>query len=77
MPYRSISELPKSVRNNLPTKAQEIYMKVFNNAWEEYSDPKKRRAGISQEESACRVAWAAVKHQYEKDAKGKWVKKAT
>ena len=76
MPYRYISQLPKGVRNNLPTKAQEIYMKVFNNAWEEYSDPEKRRPGTSQEEAACRVAWAAVKHQYRKDDKGKWVKKA-
>ena len=75
MPYRNISDLPDGVKNHLPKRAQEIYMKVFNNAYDEYADPSKRRPGTSHEESACRVAWAAVKKQYEKDAKGHWVKK--
>lgn len=75
MPYRYISELPDNVKNHLPKQAQEIYLKVFNNAWKEYSDPDKRRPGTSQEESACRVAWSAVKQKYKKDSKGKWVKK--
>ncbi|NGX28390.1 MAG: Cation transport regulator ChaB [Candidatus Anoxychlamydiales bacterium] len=75
MPYRNISELPDSVKNHLPKRAQEIYMKVFNNAYEEYADPSKRRPGTSHEESACRVAWSVVKKQYEKNDKGHWVKK--
>jgi cation transport regulator len=75
MPYRYISQLPDSVKNHLPKHAQEIYMKAFNNAWKEYADPDKRRAGSSHEESARRVAWAAVKQKYKKDTKGKWVKK--
>ncbi len=76
MPYRYISELPDKVKKHLPKHAQEIYMKAFNNAYKEYADPDKRRPGCSQEESASRVAWAAVKKQYYKDDKGKWVKKA-
>jgi cation transport regulator len=64
MPYRQLSDLPDSVRDHLPEHAQEIYRAAFNSAWEEYEH---------EEERAHRVAWAAVKHEYEKDeASGKW-----
>ena len=75
MPYEKLEALPDSVRNNLPEHAQEIYMKVFNNAWEEYSDPEERRGASSREEAAHKVVWAALKKEYKKDTSGKWVKK--
>jgi cation transport regulator len=67
MSYKSISELPDSVRNHLPEHAQEIYREAFNHAWDEYAEPGRRRTGSTREEVAFRVAWAAVKKQYEKD----------
>ncbi len=72
MPYNSISELPEGVRDNLPKHAQEIYKEAFNSAWDHYADPEKRRDDASREETAHRVAWSAVKDQYEKDRDGKW-----
>lgn len=73
MPYSSIKDLPDSVRNHLPEQAQTIYLEAFNHAWDEYEDPKKRRGSSSLEEIAHKVAWAAVKKQYEKDEKtGTW-----
>jgi cation transport regulator len=76
MPYKTIGDLPDSIRNHLPEHAQEIYREAFNHAWEEYADPKKRRAPSSLEEVTHKVAWAAVKKQYEKDEKtGVWKKK--
>jgi cation transport regulator len=73
MPYDSVSELPASVKDNLPEHAQEIYMKAFNNAWQEYKDSSRRLSGSSQEETAHKVAWAAVKKVYKKDEKtGQW-----
>jgi cation transport regulator len=73
MPYETIKDLPDSVRENLPKHAQEIYLAAFNSAWEEYKDPKERRGKASREETAHKVAWAAVKDKYEKDdASGKW-----
>ena len=73
MPYHSVSDLPKSVTGVLPDHAQEIYLKAYNNAWAEYREPSKRIGGASQEETASRVAWGAVKKMYEKDEKtGKW-----
>ncbi len=67
MPYKSLSNLPDSVRENLPKHAQEIYRSAFNSAWEQYNHD---------EERAHKVAWAAVKKMYEKDEKtGDWKKK--
>ena len=73
MPYQRTEELPESVRDHLPAHAQEIYRAAYNNAWDEYKDPKERRSAESREEVAHRVAWAAVKHEYEKDERtGQW-----
>jgi len=66
MPYNQLSELPEGVRLHLPQHAQEIYLAAFNNAWEQYEHV---------EETAHRVAWAAVKNVYAKDEKtGRWKK---
>jgi len=74
MPYKTSKELPERVRKNLPAGAQTIFRKAYNNAWEQYKDPKERRRGASREETANRVAWAAVKQVYMKNTSGKWVK---
>jgi cation transport regulator len=73
MPYERLSDLPDSVRNHLPEHAQQIYKEAFNHAWQEYADPEQRRTDNSREETAHKVAWAAVKRQYQKDAgTGRW-----
>lgn len=73
MPYSSTAELPESVRGHIPAHAQEIYLAAFNSAWSEYRDSDERRGDESREEAAHTVAWAAVKHQYEKDERtGDW-----
>lgn len=73
MPYRKTQELPESVRDHLPEHAQEIYRAAFNSAWDEYKDAGERRGDESREEAAHKVAWAAVKRQYEKDDRsGDW-----
>ena len=74
MPYKTLSDLPASITEHLPRHAQEIYLAAFNNAWDEYKDPKNRRDDSSREEVAHKVAWAAVKTSYEKRG-DKWVAK--
>lgn len=71
MPYDNLEELPESVKDNLPRHAQEIYMKAYNSAWEEYEDPSKRRGNESREEVSQKVAWSAVKEKYTKK-EGEW-----
>ena len=66
MPYKTLSALPESVREHLPRHAQEIYLATFNNAWQEYREREHRRGKATREEVAHKVAWAAVKQQYEK-----------
>lgn len=74
--YKSKDDLPDSVRDNLPKHAQEIYREAFNSAWEQYKDPEDRRGDASREETAHKVAWNAVKQEYEKDEdSSKWKKK--
>lgn len=63
MPYQRNADLPASVRSGLPRDAQTIYRKTFNSADEQYEE----------EARARRVAWAAVKKKYRKNASGRWV----
>ena len=65
MPYETLTELPKGVKDNLPEHAQEIYQRAFNSAWDEYGHD---------EERAHRVAWGAVEHEYHRNTKGNWVR---
>lgn len=74
MPYDRNVDLPKQVRDSLPDDAQAIYRKAFNSAWEQYEDEEDRRGDASREETAHRVAWAAVKQSYTKEGE-RWVEK--
>lgn len=75
MPYKSINDLPESARNVLPKHAQEIYKEAYNSAHQQYDRPEERQGDASREETAHRVAWAAVKKAgYEKGADDNWHK---
>ena len=75
MPYDSNSDLPDNVTNVLPKHAQDIFREAFNSAYDEYRDADDRRGDADRDETARRVAWAAVKHKYEKGDDGKWHQK--
>lgn len=75
MPYSSRSDLPDSVKDNLPAHAQDIYKEAYNSAYKEYKDPDDRQGDASREETAHKVAWSAVKKEYHK-VDGKWKKKS-
>jgi len=70
MPYNKLSDLPDSVRNNLPGHGQEIYIETFNSAWETYDEPQERREGADREKTAHKVAWSAAKNKYRKKTAG-------
>ncbi|MGH0031448.1 MAG: ChaB family protein [Myxococcota bacterium] len=72
MPYDRNADLPRSVRDHLPPRAQTLYRKAFNHAWDEYAPRGKRRKGATREETAHRVAWSAVKHSFERRG-DRWV----
>ncbi len=56
MPYAINDDLPASIRNHLPQHAQSIYREAFNHALQTYGA----------EDTAFRIAWAAVKKRYQK-----------
>lgn len=72
MPYTKNKDLPDQVTDNLPQGAQTIYREAYNSAFEQYDSPEDRRGDASQEETAHRVAWSAVKKKYAKDDNGEW-----
>jgi len=74
MPYKNLKDLPGRIKDNLPKHAQEIYKEAYNNAWEQYKDPKERKGNASREEVSHKVAWAAVKQKYKK-VKDEWREK--
>lgn len=61
-PYKTINDLPDNVKNVLPSDAQSIWMRVFNESY-----PKG-------EDYARKVAWSVIKRLYKKDG-DKWVPK--
>lgn len=65
MPYPTIEDLPDSVKDHVPKHAQEIFRAAFNSALEQYEE----------EETAFKVAWSALKRDYEKAEDGNWHKK--
>lgn len=75
MPYKNKKDLSAQVKENLPVHAQEIYLKAFNNAWDQYKKPEERRGNESREATSHKVAWSAVKQEYKKDNSGKWERK--
>ncbi|EPQ1331532.1 putative cation transport regulator ChaB [Serratia marcescens] len=79
MPYHSTNDLPDNVKHVLPEHAQAIYQAIykeaFNSAWQQYREPDERRGDDSREETAHKVAWAAVKQSYRKGDDERWHKK--
>jgi cation transport regulator len=65
VPYEKLTDLPDSVRDNLPEHAQEIYRAAYNSAEDQYDEEDRRH----------RVAWSAVEQKYEKNEEGEWVEK--
>lgn len=66
MPYKSISELPESVRKNLPKSAARIWMAAFNFSYRKYSG--------WDEGDRAQYAWGAVKRRFKQDGSGSWSK---
>ncbi len=62
----SVEDLPPPIQAHLPQHAQTIYLGAFNNAWMEYA----AHGPTLREEIAHRVAWVAVKREYNKPTTG-------
>lgn len=67
MRYKTNADLPETVQKILPEKAQNVYRDAYNKGADEYQDLKERATdNDSQEASAHKIAWEAVKKLYHK-----------
>ena len=66
MLYLSNANLPISVRQQLPPRAQDLYREAFNETWALHA------GDAGREEHASRAAWAAVRHRYHAMPGGQW-----
>ena len=73
MPFSSVDELPKGVKDNLPAHAQAIWMAAFNAS---YDGTCKGKSADDRDSCAAAIAWAAVKRKYAKGADGNWAEKS-
>jgi cation transport regulator len=72
--YKSKSDLPETLRKDLPENLQEIYLQAYRQSWKEYE---KFRGGEADRETvAHRDAMMAVRRDYEfDDDSGRWYPK--
>ncbi len=66
MLYLSNANLPISVRQQLPPRAQGLYREAFNESWALHT------GDAGREEHASRAAWAAVRQRYHAMPGGRW-----
>lgn len=73
MRYESETDLPDSVRNQLPAPAQAIFRQAYNAAWNDWQQPEDPDiVHPSRDDAAQLAAWAAVRERYERDAADIW-----
>jgi cation transport regulator len=76
MPYQVIAEVPLGVHDNLPRRAQEIFLNAYIHAWEEHKISGGRREVESRSATAREAAWVAVEREYMKNVfTGEWERK--
>ena len=67
MPYNDITELPESIRLDVPGHALRVYLEAYNHAWQEFPNAWSRWENAGREETARHIAWATVRKVFEKD----------
>ena len=72
MSYIELSDLPRSLRHELPRRAQEIYQAAYNRVYEVCMASENLYDHQAIAETAHQAALFAVRMEYEKDERGCW-----
>ncbi|MGH8594116.1 MAG: ChaB family protein [Gammaproteobacteria bacterium] len=72
MAYRTVSDLPKALRKQLPRHAQELYLAAYSRTWEKCAASEDYQDERSMAETAHKAGLFAVEMEYEKDEHGQW-----
>jgi cation transport regulator len=70
--YTQLSELPPSIREELPELAQELYRVSYNRAIEKNRALEMNMNEADLAETAHELAWRKVMEEYQKDENGGW-----
>ena len=70
--YTQLSELPPSIREDLPELAQELYRVSYNRAIEKNRALEMNMNEADLAETAHKLAWRKVMEEYQKDEQGNW-----
>ena len=70
--YTQLSELPPSIREDLPELAQELYRVSYNRAIEKNRASETNMNEADLAETAHELAWRKVMEEYQKDENGGW-----
>jgi cation transport regulator ChaB len=71
-PFRTLEELPRSLRSELPENAQRMYLAVYQRVWETTAmGGETSEAALA--ETAHQAAILEVGQRFEKDEEMKWV----
>ncbi|MFO7640191.1 MAG: ChaB family protein [Candidatus Competibacteraceae bacterium] len=70
--YTQLSELPPSIREELPELAQELYRVSYNRAIEKNRASETNMNEADLAETAHKLAWRKVLEEYQKDEQGGW-----
>lgn len=72
--YKSIKDLPETLRHYLPEDLQKIYLEGFQKSWEKYEED--RGGEMGREGVAHRDGMIAVQQEYvHDDETGRWYRK--
>ena len=73
MGFNRIADLPQHLHDELPEKAQELYLAAYNQAWE--AETAAASGEIDEQtlaEQADKDAWLRVKEEFVQDENGRW-----
>jgi cation transport regulator len=70
MRYENKSDLPPTIRDVLPERAQELYLAAYQRAWDAYEQG---QGYLSRDVMAHQQGWTAMRHEYTQDqGTGEW-----
>ncbi len=74
MRYETKEELPEKITAALPDEAQEIYLRRYQEAWDNYNP--RSAGGLPRQALAHREGWAAVGREFEQhEGTGAWYRR--
>lgn len=62
--YNNISELPRELRDSLPPEAQDLYLEVYNTAWQNYEEREGVEDNGDRETVSHNAAWDEVQKEF-------------